>query len=184
MNMLPPNPSHGHDSHFSDGHVGQIRDILFGGQMREYDHRFAQLEDRIVAEHERLRLETEERMRVLQEQAAAGARQVAESLQAEKAERASAAEAFAQETRQALENLHRTLSELKDASEHRHREQTSQMEELRRSIDRARGEREELATRIDQQLRHLTEVAVDRSVLGDLLGEMSARLKNRPVEGA
>ena len=38
----------------SDNNVEKIRDILFGGNMRDYDKRFAKLEDRLISDIERL----------------------------------------------------------------------------------------------------------------------------------
>ena len=40
-----------------DGNVDQIRDILFGGQMRDYERRFEELEERSKREAERARAE-------------------------------------------------------------------------------------------------------------------------------
>ena len=40
-----------------EGNVDQIRDILFGGQMRDYDRRFDELDERSKREAERARAE-------------------------------------------------------------------------------------------------------------------------------
>ena len=39
----------------NEGNVDQIRDILFGGQMRDYERRFEELEERMKRETERNR---------------------------------------------------------------------------------------------------------------------------------
>jgi len=46
----------------ADRNVDQIRDILFGGQMRDYERRFQQLNDRLEAELARMRDTQEKRL--------------------------------------------------------------------------------------------------------------------------
>src|SRR5215813_12449769 len=56
--------------HADDGREGQnvdkIRDILFGAQMRDYDKRFARLEDRLMKDAEALRDEMRKRLDALE----------------------------------------------------------------------------------------------------------------------
>ena len=49
----------------NDRNVDQIRDILFGGQMRDYERRFQELSERLDAEAARLRQDLEKRLRQL-----------------------------------------------------------------------------------------------------------------------
>ena len=51
----------------AEGNVDQIRDILFGGQMRDYERRFNELEERIRREAEKLRSDLLKRMDGLEE---------------------------------------------------------------------------------------------------------------------
>ncbi|MBT5829392.1 MAG: hypothetical protein HOH77_04270, partial [Candidatus Latescibacteria bacterium] len=39
----------------TSGNLGQVRDILFGSQMRDYDKRFARVEERIVSDIQSLK---------------------------------------------------------------------------------------------------------------------------------
>jgi DNA repair exonuclease SbcCD ATPase subunit len=181
--MLPTNPNPG-DHQRPEGNVDQIRDILFGGQMREYDHRFALLERQTSGDHERLRLEVEERFRAWAEQSSAALRQLGEQLQAERTARAAETQSAAQATHAALENLTRQLTEATGRletqlreQETRHREQEAQHQATHET---ARQEREALATRIDEQLRQLTGVVAERDALSDLFTEMAGRLRRAP----
>jgi len=45
----------------AEGNVDQIRDILFGGQMRDYERRFEELEERLKRDAERMRAEMSKR---------------------------------------------------------------------------------------------------------------------------
>lgn len=49
-----------------EGNVDQIRDILFGGQMRDYERRFLELEERIRREADKLRADLLKRMENLE----------------------------------------------------------------------------------------------------------------------
>jgi hypothetical protein len=49
-----------------EGNVDQIRDILFGGQMRDYERRFLELEERIRREADKLRGDLLKRMENLE----------------------------------------------------------------------------------------------------------------------
>lgn len=45
----------------AEGNVDQIRDILFGGQMRDYERRFEELEERLKRDADRMRAEMSKR---------------------------------------------------------------------------------------------------------------------------
>lgn len=180
MNMLPTNPSPG-DHQRPEGNVDQIRDILFGGQMREYDHRFALLERQTIGDHERLRQEVEERFRVWAEQSSGALRQLGEQLQAEWTARVAETQTAAQTMHAAVENLTRQLTEATgrfearlQEQEARHREQEAQHQAAHAT---ARQEREALATRLDEQLRQITGVVAERDALSELFTEMAGRLR-------
>ena len=49
------------------GNIDQIRDIIFGAQMRDYDRRFAQLEERLLKDSADLREELRQRYASLEE---------------------------------------------------------------------------------------------------------------------
>ena len=173
--MLPPTPSP-HDGPRPEGHVDQIRDILFGGQMREYDHRFAQVEDRIVVEHEKLRQEAQEQAHGLQELLTAALQHLSAQVEADKSQHATATQNFAQEVHGALVKIGRDLKENTERGEQRHQELVGQWKAF---AETERMERETLAIRLDQQFKQLAATAVDRATLADLLGELAARFRSQ-----
>lgn len=155
--MLPINPIPG-EQHRSEGNVDQIRDILFGGQMREYDHRFAQLERQTAGESERLRLEIEERFRNLAEQSSAALRQLNEQLQAERETRTAEAQA-SRELRAAFENLTREAKEASERSEIRLREQETKLGEQENKLREQENKLGEQEGRLREQADRLREHA-------------------------
>ena len=48
------------------GNLDKVRDLLFGGQMRDYDRKFARLEERLVKETADLREEVKRRLSALE----------------------------------------------------------------------------------------------------------------------
>ena len=162
MTMLPPTP-HPHEVARSDGHVDQIRDIIFGGQMREYEHRFAQLEDRIITEQEKLRQETQDQARGIQELIEAAFRHAAVQAESERTQQINAAQQFAKEMRASLENLGRELKEAGERNEQRFGALAGQLKALEET---SRRERDALAAAV-----------VSRSSVADLFAELSTRFR-------
>ena len=71
----------------SDNNVEKIRDILFGGNMRDYDKRFARLEDRLISDIERLSQDVFKRFENLDNFIRAEFEDMSQKFQAEKNER-------------------------------------------------------------------------------------------------
>ena len=76
-----------------DPNVNKIRDILFGGQMRDYDRRFAELDSRLAADVERLSKDLSARMDNLESYIARELATLTERLTQEKTERSADREA-------------------------------------------------------------------------------------------
>ena len=58
------------------GNLDKVRDLLFGGQMRDYDRRFARLEERLVKETTELRDDVKKRLGALEAYMKAGTKSV------------------------------------------------------------------------------------------------------------
>jgi len=70
-----------------DRNVDQIRDILFGGQMRDYERRFLELSQRLEQESARQRGETDKRLAALEKRLDDGIEKLARQLRQETADR-------------------------------------------------------------------------------------------------
>ena len=49
------------------GNIDKVRDILFGGQMRDYDRRFQKLEERLLQETSELKDDVRKRLAALEQ---------------------------------------------------------------------------------------------------------------------
>src|SRR5688572_16789966 len=65
------------------GNIDKIRDILFGGQMRDYDRRFSRVEEQLVKESLELREDTRKRFEALEAFVKAELAALTDRLQAE-----------------------------------------------------------------------------------------------------
>jgi hypothetical protein len=158
--------------------MDQVRDILFGGHMREYDRRFQELEARLRAETERLEQEYGRRAAALEERLEAHAERLATQLRQESAARAAAVEDLDHRGAQALRTQRTELvaaigqveADL-GRSDTRGREALAQ---LQASLDAAcRALRDELAT----EREALRSDKLGREDLADMMAELSMRLR-------
>ena len=73
-----------------DRNVDQIRDILFGGQMRDYERRFVELAQKLEQEATRLRAEMEKRVAALEKRFDDASEKLARSVRQEISDRGKA----------------------------------------------------------------------------------------------
>ena len=161
-----------------DRKMDQVRDILFGSLMREYDRRFQELETRLQAEIERLENEHGRRATAIEEHLEARAEKLATQLRQESAARAASIEDLDHRSGQAMRTQR---SELVAAIEQveadlgqnnaRSREALAQ---LQANLDAAtRILREELFAERDA----LRGDKLGREDLADMMAELSMRLR-------
>lgn len=158
--------------------MDQVRDILFGGHMREYDRRFQELEARLRTETERLELEYARRAATLEERLEAHAERLAAQLRQESTARAAAIEDLDHRGAQALRTQRSELVAAIGQVEAdlgrydaRGREALAQ---LQASLDAAcRSLRDELAT----EREALRDDKLGREDLADMMAELSMRLR-------
>ena len=102
--------------------VDKIRDILFGNNMREYEKRFARLEERLTKSSEALREDLKKRfdsleLYVREELEALGTR-----LKTEKSERSEALKELTRESRDNAKALEKKLSQVEEQLDSAHTE--------------------------------------------------------------
>lgn len=157
--------------------LDQVRDILFGGQMRMVDTRLRGLEDRIAQEHATLRNELERKIAELEKAAQKEMLAQAERLAAERSKRADELKALSAELKEALKNLERRHSKFEEATsqadaevrDHLMKQSAAFSAELARTSERLTSElaRAESSLRADK---------VDTTTLAGTLTDMAARL--------
>ena len=161
----------------SDTSVEKIREILFGGQMRDYGQRFAELEKRILSETQRLAEETTQRLESLESLMKSEIVRLDERVGREGNERRADSEAHAQRVDAMSGQLGEDLRQLGERSGNEAREiRNSLHEQVTKLVDLVRTTREELASQLVDQSRELKESKVGRGDLADLLSEVALRL--------
>lgn len=172
-------PGDGAASPAEGGNIDKIRDILFGGQMRDYERRFARLEERLVKEAADLRADTRRRFETLEAFIRQELEALGERLQSEQRARDESVQNVSrtlEETRQALE---RKLSQSDEQSARGQRELRQQLLEQSKSLsDEIRQKHDELRAIIEREVATLGSDKTDRAALAALFGEVALRLTN------
>ena len=141
----------------SDGAAGsnidQLRDIIFGGQMREYEKRFARMEERLAKEVAELREEVRQRLAALERYA-----------------------------RDELQSATERITATNELASKQHREVRAQLLDQTQALtDDAQRRATELQSIIDREVTQLRDEKTDRTALSDLLLELALRLRGESV---
>lgn len=139
------------------GNIDKVRDILFGGQMREYDRRFGRLEERLSREIVELKDDIRSRMTALEQFVKQETSALADRLTAEHDARTAAM----REVDKAQRDLRQQMLDM----------QQKLSEDLRQKI-------EDVLARLSREAAELRHDKADRAALADLLTEMAMRLNH------
>ena len=159
------------------GNIDKVRDILFGGQMREYERRFTRLEERLSQEIADLREDVRKRVAALeqfvtQETSSLGAR-----ITTEHEERTDATRSLETAARDAVTAFEKKTGQLDDQIGRAQRELRQQILELeQRMTDDVRRKTDDVSLRLGQEAADLRSDKTDRATLAALLTEMAMRL--------
>ena len=161
------------------GNVGQIRDILFGAQMKDYERRFARFEERLNKEAEELRADVKKRLDNLEAFISSENESLSERLKVEQDGRTKAMRDVAEELRNTAHALEASLSRLEERMTKGARDFRQQL------LDQSKQLSDELTRKYDQSMSTIESVSkglrddkVDRSVLSNLFAEVALRLTN------
>jgi hypothetical protein len=160
--------------------LDQVRDLLFGGQMRMVDTRMRGLEERITQEHASLRNDMIRRIDELEEASKREFAAHVERLNAERTKRADDLKALSAEFKDALKNLERRHVDFEEATSQADAEVRDSImknsaalsAELMRTAQRLTGE-------LDRAESSLRAEKVDTTTLVSTLTEMAASLTAR-----
>lgn len=161
----------------SGGNVDKIRDILFGAQMRDYNRRFARLEETVERSLADLRSDVDGRLQALETFTRSELTALDERLRAEGAARTDDSRRLTRELESTERALQQRLGELGDRTSRAEQSLRQQLLELTRSL---RGELREqhgnLTRDLDSAIETLTSDKVDRAGLAGLFSEIALRL--------
>jgi hypothetical protein len=150
------------------GNLDKVRDILFGGQMRDVDRRFARLEERLLKETQDLKDEVKRRLEALESYARQETESLADQFRNERAERL--------ESDRTLERRNTALDELLAKSQRELRQQM--LEQHQRLTDDLRQKVDEVLASLARETGELRSDKADRATIATLLTEMAMRLNN------
>lgn len=159
--------------------VERIRDILFGGQMRDYEKRFNRLEEKMSKEVTRLRADMDKRMSSLEDFMRREFETLSEKLQAEKKERSESNLILETTFKAADASLKDHLSEVEEYStKELRRLQHQQREDAKNSENSVNELRTELIETLERELNNLRDSKLDRTALAALFTETAMRLND------
>lgn len=159
--------------------VDKIRDILFGNNMREYEKRFARLEERLTKSSEALRDDLKKRFDSLESFMREELESLGTRLKAEKSERADALKELTRETRDNAKALEKKLSQLEEQLDSAHTELRTKILEQSKALGaQIQKTKDDLEASLEQEAETLRTDKTDRLQLADLFTEMSLRLKD------
>lgn len=159
--------------------VERIRDILFGGQMRDYDTRFNRVEEKMSKEITRLRADMDKRMSSLEDFMRREFETLSEKIQTEKKERSEADLALETAFKTADASLKEHISEVEDHSTKELRRLQHQQREDSKASENAVSElRTEMIDMIERDLDTLRGSKLDKTALAALFTETAMRLND------
>ncbi len=166
-------------THDESGNVDKIREILFGGQMRDYNKRFARLEERLLKESTDLRESTKRSLEGLEAYVRQEFQSLSNRLQAEQKTREGSVENVSRE-------LHETAKTLDSKLAHFDSQTTQAQSDLRHQLleqskglsEEIRRKSDELSALLDREVKDLNHGKTDRAALAALFTELALRLNN------
>ena len=165
------------------GSVDKIRDILFGNQMRDFERRFSQVEERMAKATQGLRDETYKRLEVLEQYFKEELGALKERLKAESDQRTAADKQLNNAIKTLAESLGKTISESEEKFASHTTELRQQILKQSKSLSADIQAKYEQAS---QELRlsadGLNDLKIDRSMLAEFLIDMATGISNHSAE--
>jgi hypothetical protein len=159
------------------GNIDQVRDLLFGGQIRDYDKRFKRLEDRFSHENLSFKEEMSERIKALEERLNTEIDGLTDKAKLERQEYDSALHNLELELKIIKNDLNKRLTQLDDKFSYEFktiRQQThNQLQELSLQI---RQQNTNLTGLIKQEVAELQDEKVSRNDLAAFFNELAVHL--------
>ena len=161
------------------GNIDKIREILFGGHMRDYDRRFSRVEEQLVKESLELREDTRKRFDALEAFVKAELAALTDRLQAEQRTRDDAVSGLWRGVHESSQALSAKLGEAQEQTARAHSELRQQILSQSKDLnDEMRRRQDDVTALIQREVADLNHGKTDRSSLATLLTEMAMRLNN------
>ena len=163
----------------SAGNVDKIREIIFGGQMRDYDKRFTRLEERLLKESVDLRDDTKRRIEQLENYVRNEFDALSDQLKKEQNERNKVVSDLTNELRDLVKTYERKVGELDDPITKSGRDLRQQLADQSRNLsDEMRQKDDVLSATLQREAAELRADKTDRAALAALFSEVALRLND------
>ena len=161
------------------GNVDKIREILFGGQMRDYDKRFSRLEERLLKESTELREDSRKRFEALEMFVNKEFAALASRLQSEQQNRETSVQTVARELQEAIRSLDGKLTQFSNqTTETQHDLRQQLLEQSKNLNEEIRRKYDDVSATLAREFGELNNDKADRSALSALFTELALRLNN------
>src|SRR5437773_3770076 len=159
------------------GNIDKIREIIFGGHMRDYDKRFTRLEARLIKEAVDLRDDTKRRFEVLEMFIKREFEALAERLQTEQRHREEAVQNLSHALTETGQTLEGKLVQFDESSARAQRDLRTQILDQSRSLsEEIRLKHAEMSSALEREVAELNDDKPSRSHLASMFNELAARL--------
>ena len=159
--------------------LDKVRDILFGSQAREYEKRFARLEERLLKEASDLRDELKKRFDTLEDYTKREMESLAARLKVEYEQRTESARDISRHLDETSGTFERKTSELNDHLNATQRELREQILSQSKNISEEIHQKHEAhAAALERATAELRNEKTDRAALASLFMEVAMRLNN------
>ena len=175
----PNNISNDDAMNAESGNVDKIREILFGGQMRDYDKRFNRLEERLLKESAELREDSRRRFEALETFVNKEFAALVSRLQAEQQSREGSVQTMSRELSEAIKSLDAKLTQFYNQStETQHDLRQQLLEQSKNLNEEIRRKHDDVSATLERELAELNHEKTDRTSLSALFTEVALRLNN------
>lgn len=161
------------------GNVDKIREILFGGQMRDYDKRFSRLEERLLKESTELREDSRKRFEALEMFVNKEFAALATRLQSEQQSREGSVQTVSRELQEAIRSLDGKLTQFYNQStEIQHDLRQQLLDQSKNLNEEIRRKYDDVSATLAREFAELNNDKADRASLSGLFTELALRLNN------
>ncbi|HKZ03663.1 MAG TPA: hypothetical protein VJ180_15580 [Pyrinomonadaceae bacterium] len=161
------------------GNVDKIREILFGGQMRDYEKRFSRLEERLLKESAELREETKRLFSTLEIFIKKEIEALTEAMNAERHNREGTISLLSRELHETRDSLAAKLQQSVELTTRAQRDLRQQILDQSRGLaEEMRRKYDELSATLTHDIDELRQEKTDRAALSALFREVAMRLNN------
>lgn len=167
----------------SGASVEKIREILFGSQIKNYEARFARLEEALARETSEIKDTMQRRLDSLEAFFKSETESLAARLKSERDEREETLNNISRELKTSAAQLSKKILDLDNRlAQDRSASRQELMAESRKLLDEIRQRNESLSALLETRVQELRHAKTDRSALAALFVELAVRLKDESEE--